>query len=302
MLQSGRVVFGQMEEVVFGAASRRGACGAGATARRPAGLPDGERHAQPQDRRDREGAARARQPLRRHLRPDAAAYAARRRDRGGRAGARGRRRPDRHHRRRLVTDGAKAVQLCLANDIRTPEAMDDYRPVKGPTARWDHLRARRPRCGRSRCRPRSRPASSAPSPASPTSGAGEGAVPASAHHPARRDARPRRHACTRPTWLWLSTGIRAVDHCVEGICSGEANPFADAQALHGLTLLARGLPRVKADPKDLQARLDCQIGPGCRWDRWRAACRWAPATASAMCWARCSTSRTAILRASCCPR
>jgi maleylacetate reductase len=63
-----------------------------------------------------------------------------------------------------------------------------------------------------------------------------------------------------PEWLWLSTGLRAVDHCVEGICSKEANAFADAQALHGLTLLSTGLPRVKADPKDLQARLDCQIG------------------------------------------
>ena len=63
-----------------------------------------------------------------------------------------------------------------------------------------------------------------------------------------------------PAWLWLSTGVRAVDHCVEGICSGEANPFADAQALHGLTLLSRGLSRVKADPTDLQARLDCQMG------------------------------------------
>ena len=63
-----------------------------------------------------------------------------------------------------------------------------------------------------------------------------------------------------PEWLWLSTGIRAVDHCVEGICSAEANPFADAQALHGLALLTRGLPRVKADRTDLEARLDCQIG------------------------------------------
>jgi maleylacetate reductase len=63
-----------------------------------------------------------------------------------------------------------------------------------------------------------------------------------------------------PEWLWLSTGIRALDHCVEGICSGEANPYADAQALHGLSLLACGLPRVKADPGDLEARLDCQIG------------------------------------------
>jgi alcohol dehydrogenase class IV len=63
-----------------------------------------------------------------------------------------------------------------------------------------------------------------------------------------------------PEWLWLSTGIRAVDHCVEGICSGEANAFADAQALHGLALLTRGLPRVKADPGDLEARFDCQMG------------------------------------------
>jgi len=63
-----------------------------------------------------------------------------------------------------------------------------------------------------------------------------------------------------PAWLWLSTGIRAVDHCVEGVCSGRANAFADAQALHGLTLLSRGLPRVKSDPTDLQARLDCQMG------------------------------------------
>jgi alcohol dehydrogenase class IV len=63
-----------------------------------------------------------------------------------------------------------------------------------------------------------------------------------------------------PQWLWLSTGIRAVDHCVEGICSGKANAFADAQALHGLSLLSRALPRVKNDPTDLQARLDCQMG------------------------------------------
>ena len=29
-----------------------------------------------------------------------------------------------------ITDGAKAVQLCLANDVRTPEALDALRPVK----------------------------------------------------------------------------------------------------------------------------------------------------------------------------
>ena len=50
-----------------------------------------------------------------------------------------------------------------------------------------------------------------------------------------------------PEWLLLSTGIRAVDHCVEGICSREAHPYGDAQALKGLSMLAQALPRVKAD-------------------------------------------------------
>jgi maleylacetate reductase len=63
-----------------------------------------------------------------------------------------------------------------------------------------------------------------------------------------------------PEWLWLSTGIRAVDHCVEGLCSREAHPYADAQALKGLSLLEQALPRVKADGGDLDARMDCQIG------------------------------------------
>jgi alcohol dehydrogenase class IV len=63
-----------------------------------------------------------------------------------------------------------------------------------------------------------------------------------------------------PMWLFLSTGIRAVDHCVEGVCSNESTEFTNASALHGLSLLTRGLPRVKADPADMRARLDCQIG------------------------------------------
>src|SRR3546814_20248905 len=63
-----------------------------------------------------------------------------------------------------------------------------------------------------------------------------------------------------PEWLWLSTGIRALDHCVEGICSVQADAFCDGAYLHGLRLLGRGLPRVKAAPADLRARLDCQPG------------------------------------------
>jgi len=159
-----------------------------------------------------------------------------------------------------ITDGAKAVQICLANDIRTPEALDDYRPVKGP----DGL------VGPPPCRAPEIRQISVPT----TLSGGEFSAIAGVTDERRKVKELFRHpriipravmldpAVTvhTPEWLWLSTGIRAVDHCVEGICSSQANAFADAQALHGLTLLSRALPRVKSDPTDLQARLDCQMG------------------------------------------
>lgn len=159
-----------------------------------------------------------------------------------------------------VTDGAKAVQLCLANDIRTPEALDDYRSVKGADGTLGPPPCRAPVIRQI---------------AVPTTlSGGEFSAIAGVTDERRKVKELFRHpgiipravildpAVTvhTPAWLWLSTGIRAVDHCVEGICSGKANAFADAQALHGLTLLSRGLPRVKNDPTDLQARLDCQMG------------------------------------------
>ncbi len=155
-----------------------------------------------------------------------------------------------------VTDGAKAVQLCLANDIRTPEALDDCRPRPDGTT------------------PELRPPSVRQITVPTTLSAGEFSAISGITDERRKVKELFRHpliipravmldpAITvhTPEWLWLSTGIRAVDHCVEGICSGEANPYADAQALHGLSLLARGLPRVKADPGDIDARLECQLG------------------------------------------
>ena len=62
-----------------------------------------------------------------------------------------------------------------------------------------------------------------------------------------------------PMWVWLSSGVRAVDHAVEAICSGTSNPASDASFLHALKLLSQELPRVKKHPDDLQARLDCQL-------------------------------------------
>lgn len=61
-----------------------------------------------------------------------------------------------------------------------------------------------------------------------------------------------------PEWLWLSTGIRGVDHAVETLCSVDAHPYTDGLALHALRLFAEGLLRTKAAPQDLEARLLCQ--------------------------------------------
>ncbi len=154
-----------------------------------------------------------------------------------------------------ITDGAKAVQLCLANDVRSVEGIDAIRTVKGvvppmkaPTVRQISV---------------------------PTTIAGGEFTSLAGVTNARTKVKELlRHEFAMPRavildpaitvhtpeWLFLSTGIRAVDHCVEGICSREAHPYADAQAVKGLAMLASGLPRVKADKSDLDARLDCQIG------------------------------------------
>jgi maleylacetate reductase len=63
-----------------------------------------------------------------------------------------------------------------------------------------------------------------------------------------------------PDWLWISTGIRAVDHCVETLASEHSNAFCDGMADAALRLLAENLPRVGTDRGDLDARLNCQIG------------------------------------------
>src|SRR5271156_442922 len=62
-----------------------------------------------------------------------------------------------------------------------------------------------------------------------------------------------------PAGLWLSTGIRAVDHAVETICSRRPQPFTDATCIHALRLLSKSLPANRADPADLAGRLNSQL-------------------------------------------
>ncbi len=159
-----------------------------------------------------------------------------------------------------VTDAAKMVGLCLGNDVTDP-------------AQLDALRARTEADGSTRRPPARAPA--VRSIAVPTTlSAGEFTAFAGCTDTEREVKDSYGHplivpvvvildpAITRhtPQWLFLSTGIRAVDHAVEDICSIGPQPFSDATSLHALRLLARGLPAVKRNPADAPARLDCQIG------------------------------------------
>lgn len=63
-----------------------------------------------------------------------------------------------------------------------------------------------------------------------------------------------------PLDLWLSTGIRSVDHGIETVLSRDANPFTDALAFRGLSLLREGLSATHANPSSIEARHRCQLG------------------------------------------
>jgi len=63
-----------------------------------------------------------------------------------------------------------------------------------------------------------------------------------------------------PLLLFLSTGMKAVDHAAERLASLSVEPLTEALATQALRLLSRGLPEVLKNPADLDARLDCQKG------------------------------------------
>ena len=62
-----------------------------------------------------------------------------------------------------------------------------------------------------------------------------------------------------PMALWLSTGIRALDHAVEGFLADEAHPFSDVMALDAIRRLFDSLPRAKAAPSNVDVRTENQL-------------------------------------------
>jgi maleylacetate reductase len=62
-----------------------------------------------------------------------------------------------------------------------------------------------------------------------------------------------------PERLWLSTGIRALDHAVEGFLFGSDHPITDVTGLEGARRLMKYLPVSKREPDALETRLELQL-------------------------------------------
>lgn len=63
-----------------------------------------------------------------------------------------------------------------------------------------------------------------------------------------------------PDKLWLSTGIRAVDHAVESLVSDDINPISEQLALSSLVRLTRNLRLFSTTTTSRSVRHECQIG------------------------------------------
>jgi hypothetical protein len=198
-----------------------------------------------------------------------------------------------------ITDGAKAVQQCLANDFRNAEAIDGLRPVKGP----DGALGPPPDM-----KPPSVPQITVPT----TLSAGEFSSYSGITDERHRIKELFRHPHIIPRAVVLDPAVTL--HTPE-------NGSRPASALS--TTASRAFVRARPTPTATRrlctaSRCSRAAWPGsrptlptsrrgstarsargCRWRRSPVGYRWARATALAMCSAPCSTSRTATRRASC---
>jgi maleylacetate reductase len=62
-----------------------------------------------------------------------------------------------------------------------------------------------------------------------------------------------------PMQLWLSSGIRALDHAVETLYAPGSHPINDTLALEAIARLFQELPRSKKYPEDQAARTELQL-------------------------------------------
>lgn len=164
-----------------------------------------------------------------------------------------------------VTDAGKMMQLCLEHGVDNPDALDHY------VTRVDNQgQVTQPEIRAPRVRQIAVPTTLSGGEFGMSAGCTDTrrGIKQAFRHPLHvpqvvvLDPRLARHT---PTDLWLSSGVRAIDHAVETICSPLATAHSDGPALQALRLLTRALPKCaglnnSSEPPGDAARLDCQLG------------------------------------------
>jgi maleylacetate reductase len=159
-----------------------------------------------------------------------------------------------------VVDAVKAIRLCLSNNIQSVDDMDRLLPSRGPDGR--------------RVAPVVKPPQVSGIAIPTTLSAAEHTLTAGVTNVKTYHKDPFTHpelaastvildgelAALTPIDIWLSTGLRAVDHAVETWCSVKATPVFDAWSAHALRLLVPALRRAKAAPDDAVARVQALQG------------------------------------------
>jgi maleylacetate reductase len=62
-----------------------------------------------------------------------------------------------------------------------------------------------------------------------------------------------------PDWLWLSTGVKALDHCIERLYTTGNQPAIDAPILAAAEIIFTHLPKSRESDNDPEARLQCLV-------------------------------------------
>ena len=63
-----------------------------------------------------------------------------------------------------------------------------------------------------------------------------------------------------PVALSVTSGINAIAHAAEGLYAQDGNPIMDLMAEEGIASMARALPAIRANPRDLEARSQALYG------------------------------------------
>ena len=158
-----------------------------------------------------------------------------------------------------VIDATKAMLLCLWHGLTTVDALDGHRGWRGADP------SRRPAGMESAIRMVAVPTTYSAAEFTYIAGVSDrrrGVKEGFAHPLFVPKAVVLDAAATlaTPLPLLLSTGMKAVDHAVERLCAPQTSPFSDATGGEALRLLTRALPAIAAAPKELEPRLEGQLG------------------------------------------